>query len=246
MKYGIEYELEDARNVVAGDEWNVTTDGTLRGDGGREFVFRQPEGRGTALRMVDSLITGALVAGATISHRCSTHIHVDCRHLNGLRKLAMYVGLVGHEHLFYSYGTNRERNAFCVPTAFSPNVMLGISKAARAPNFRGERRIGTSPTRQAWPSFGPADLKYTGVNVCPLKTLGSIELRHFDPIMDLDDMAQILEIIETIDAEVQGVSAISQKSMYKLWENYESPDDRTRETLDWMLLMCKQYFQLDR
>jgi len=189
--FGVEIEIEncgDDHYEIAEDNedyrWRFTEDGTLR-NGGIELVSEGIQSQ-KSLAVIDEIINNNGWGEDNISTRCSSHIHVDTRNLNRRGIMMFALLLIGSDQDFFNIGgSGREKSLYCVP-ASSPITMLNVLSAV------------------AGHGGGCAhDLKYCSINPMPLRRTGSIELRHFHPIMktklfvSITDM--ILELYDTAE-----------------------------------------------
>jgi len=89
---GIEVELEGRHLNFEGDLfWNVTNDGSLRGNSG-EWVLRDPVSRKDIAKAVQSLIkmhepTMNRPYEIDCSDRCGVHIHINCQQLTFIQTM---------------------------------------------------------------------------------------------------------------------------------------------------------------
>jgi len=226
--FGIEYELEDTSLSLCPDGWRAERDGTLRGDG-VEFIL---DGKATPTN-AKSLVSRLLESIGdmySISHRCSTHIHIDTQGLNGYARVALYLGLAAHDNWFFQYGRGREVNSFCCPTLYSPAVLCGINQATRANDWRsGERRA--RPSFRDVINLCEMDTKYLSLNTMTLGTLGTIELRHFEPIMREADMTVILDKLTAIYNVARTVGAQARVAAGTVWTDF---DPSLKEEIEWV------------
>ena len=226
--FGIEYELEDTSLSLCPDGWRAERDGTLRGDG-VEFIL---DGKATPTN-AKSLVSRLLESIGdmySISHRCSTHIHIDTQGLNGYARVALYLGLAAHDNWFFQYGRGREVNSFCCPTLYSPAVLCGINQVTRTNDWRsGERRA--RPSFRDVINLCEMDTKYLSLNTMTLGTLGTIELRHFEPIMREADMTVILDKLTAIYNVARTVGAQARVAAGTVWTDF---DPSLKEEIEWV------------
>lgn len=223
LNVGIELELEDTRPNYATRGWRAEHDGTLRGGGGIEFLMAGKQPLNTAKRMVRSLLAN-LDGNYTISHRCSTHVHVDTQGLNGYAKVSMLLGLMIHDRFFYQYGEGRERNSFCCPVLYTPSAaLMTINQAVRANDWTPRGELRELSTRRQVPSLSRTNTKYMSINTMPMNNIGTIELRHFSPVVNPVDMDAILDKIAAIYERAATVGSSGRNAARDVWTGFD-PD----------------------
>jgi hypothetical protein len=171
LKVGIEVEVEQVRRDLPDrwpHFWTIKEDGSLRNQG-LEFI--------TAPIVDDEIaytvnwLFANLPIRADFSERTSIHVHVNCRNRSTGDILNIMLLYLVFEKLLYQFaGPERYKNIFCVPIQ---ETKLPIILS----NYLANGRFGD--LLQGW-------AKYSGLNLLPLKTLGSIEFRHMqghrDPV----------------------------------------------------------------
>lgn len=196
VRIGMEYELEGLSDPQHIRGWKVEEDGTLR-DGGWEYLFDGPADIGMAKARVSRLLS--TITEYDVSHRCSSHIHIDTSTLSANGKLALCLGLLMHDNWFYKYGEGRELNNYCCPVWGTANAFTTIHDVYITNGWSedSERFQG--------------DTKYMSINTMPLfrssRPLGTIELRHFHPLMDQDQAYAVLDRIEAIYNSAAAITA---------------------------------------
>lgn len=169
------------------EHWRITHDGTLRNQGA-EFVSRniqsQKSLRTSLHKMMKQLHDQHPVEQ---SLRTSSHIHIDVRELSAIQLSIFLLLLVQREQeLFTIGGVGRERSPFCVPCN---NPIATVCLLDRALVRRG---ISTSLSRTR---VSHQSLKYSAINPEPISSKGSVELRHFNPIIKGAVFVRITNII---------------------------------------------------
>ncbi len=221
LNVGIELELEDTNSGYATTGWRAEHDGTLRGDGGIEFLMAGKQRPNTAKVMMRALLS-SLGTNYSISHRCSTHIHVDTTGLNGYATVSLLLGLLAHDRWFYQYGEGRDSNSFCCPTLYSPAPALTVINRAVRSNDWINGRMQELPRRRDVAQLFSSNTKYMSINTMPLDNLGTIELRHFSPIVDATQMDAILDKITAIYNRASGVGPNAQNGARDVWTGFDS------------------------
>lgn len=200
---GIEYELEGLNHHY--DEWNhyngmvsgwrVTNDGTLRGRAA-EFVSSILD-LSTARERVQHLLE-CIGYDYEVTHRCSMHIHVSIDGLRRWQRLALYMMLVAEEEWFFQFNPERKKNHYCTPLLYTPAFYQGLATMTATPDWDEGRPVRNTRTLRM--RNGGSSCKYTSVNTQPAlaDNLGTIELRHFAPLMDIDQVSTVLDTIQSI------------------------------------------------
>ncbi len=190
---GVEVEVEGVTETLPSllPFWTFKEDGSLRNQG-IEFVSTPVRGKGliAALHKVSSLLKDTLPAH-DFSERTSIHVHVNVRDMTfeGLINfLLIYLIFESalYKTIFDVCGRKRDENIFCVPiqdtgkSVFSSEV---LSKFERGKNADALRTLV-----EYW-------RKYSGLNVVPVSSFGTIEFRHLGGVQDY---MKILEWINMI------------------------------------------------
>jgi hypothetical protein len=172
---------------------------------------------------VDDLLTSVSQINYTISHRCSSHIHMDVSSLYALKRVAVVCLMVADEDFFYQFNTERKKNNFCVPLLYNPTFRSTLEQTI-------------------YPGRGP-DLKYMSVNTMAISQHGSVEMRHFSPLMSMEQVTTIVDRMEShyeIADGMTGVRTPKQLKTYLLSNVSDRPAD-FQLGLEWCLDM---YIQL--
>jgi hypothetical protein len=183
---GVELEIEGEnlpRNVTG---WIRKTEGSLRGHGGRivnpgedqpdtpqEYVSNGPVLYGSLLGHLERLCFRLVSQGSSVilTPRASTHLHLNMAQ----ETLETYVNFIvlfsiAEPTLLRICGPQRNGNLFCMPsyeTGELPAYMSRLEDALSAPSLEY--------VRQSWPKRG----KYACLNIDPISTFGSVEVRSF-------------------------------------------------------------------
>lgn len=240
INFGMEYELEGTSSIYATEGWRAEHDGTLR-NSGVEFVFNGKADYSTSLSRVRDLLT-RVGNNYVVSHRCSTHIHVDTQQLNGYARVAFLLGLVIHDRWFFQYSSGRESNNFCTPVYGSPNILSAINRTVRTRNYRSSGEIMQAlPASRDIRILSDYDMKYMSINTMPVQDWGSIELRHFDPIMDYQQVETILSKITDLYTHASRVGNGAKTGAASIWDGY---DPTLKEEIEWVQGMYSIHNQM--
>lgn len=162
LLYGVELEIENARNV---EEWNTPgtvfkEDNSLRNHGIE--VVTSPMTISILNYVLTNFFEKSKVNESNYSERCSVHVHANCRDLTPEQVATVCLLYQVFEHLFYRFvGNDRDKNIFCVPwheTILTYNIVPELYK-----NNYGKLK--------QW-------MKYTGLNLLPLFSFGTLEFRQ--------------------------------------------------------------------
>ena len=176
-KIGIEVEVENAphynREELA--YWAVHEDSSLRNNG-REFVTYPIWGK-MIPRALSFLFNTVLLKGYDFSKRTSVHVHMNARNMTPSQVTAFTCLFIVFEKLLYKFvGHNRDNNIFCVP--MQKTLISNALLVAMEDGFRHTK----------W-------YKYSGFNLLPLMTQGSVEIRQ---LHGTDDIALICNWINLL------------------------------------------------
>lgn len=175
---GMELEIEassrtpsggDLEGVVtkSGQSWRVTTDGSLRGDYAKEYIFSGPVTRSEVPVLINGLFEkfGQLDTHLDNSNRCSTHVHLNFQGTK-LNEITSFIILwtVFEEALINWCGDNRKTNHFALSAKQTQATLNAWENFLRYGQFPGGNRDENG-------------LKYSALNVLPLRTIGSLEVR---------------------------------------------------------------------
>lgn len=161
LLYGVELEIERAYDYK---KWQVpgmvvTEDGSLRNDG-KEFIT-SPMTYKNLSYCLDSFFTKAKLSDENYSERCSIHVHTNCQDLTFDELITLLMIYQVFERVLYEWiGHDRDKNIFCVPwhQTLYTSSMLATKDIGKFKNWQ----------------------KYTGLNLLPLFSQGTIEWRHMD------------------------------------------------------------------
>jgi hypothetical protein len=173
---GIEVEVENLEYFPQYKKlWEVTEDGSLRNNG-REYISAPIKGPMIEYA-VKRLFRDLSAYKYKFTPRCSIHVHMNARTMTAEQVYGMMlVYLVFEKTLFRFVGGNRENNIHCVPIRDCNLLRM----------FKYILSGKCSP--EMW-------MKYTAVNLVPLKTQGTIEFRH---MVGTDDVKKILTWINLL------------------------------------------------
>jgi len=186
-EFGIEIEVE-GKQLSRGPfkEWAAKDDGSLRGPDNIEYVLKQPLPLDRALKSLDEIVKQNKELGAEYmwSHRCSTHVHVNCTDLDMVQMANFVVSLFIFEKLLVSWcGPWRTGNLFCLTSEDARALIREATAWFKEPN--GGVRLGDG-------------IRYSAINLASLPKFGSIELRSLYGTLDKDVLSHWLTALHNI------------------------------------------------
>jgi hypothetical protein len=164
---GIEIEVEEVtQNLNLNQElWHTTDDGSLRNHG-VELVSTPVFGEDIIAALTEAERELVRV-NARITSRCGLHIHIDVSGLTTDQLVSMTCALALAEKTLYRYvGVERRDCVFCLPLSDTAQL-LPFYNAIKYGHDR-HTIVGAIKKTQ----------KYSGFNILPILTQGSIEFRH--------------------------------------------------------------------
>lgn len=186
LKVGIEVEVEGVRNNLksapqVGCLWYTKDDGSLR-NGGKEFI---------SIPIADQLIPYAvnflfddyLPKTAEFTDRTSIHVHVNVRSWTTGDILNLMLLYIVFEKILYRFaGPSRYKNIFCVPIQ-DTKLPVTLSEYFANQNF--------TSLIMSW-------AKYSGLNLLPIKTQGTVEYRHMIGHRDSSYLLNWINILQQL------------------------------------------------
>jgi len=189
---GIEVELERS-NVpmkMASAVWDAHGDGSLR-NGGLEWISRPIPARYGPAALADLFEGGA--KACCFTPRTSVHVHFNCQDIMKDTVLDVCLVYMMFERRLYNFvGRNRIKNIYCVP-------INETGLAEQLLNRRFDRAV------VGWK-------KYTGMNLLPLRSKGTIEFRQMHGTSDVRKLSIWIRILSKMFqwCEKQGTKTVRQ------------------------------------
>lgn len=183
---GVEVEVENIEfPIVLNTMWNKHEDGSLRNNG-VEYVTHPTSAKYIPIA-INSLYTGLNKKNKpSFSDRTSIHCHINVQDMTMDQLKAFILLYLSIENLLYEYvGYKRKKSIFCVPLSHSGYV--GRLKAFF--NSTTTREFSRSITE--WH-------KYTGCNIIPVKSYGTVEFRHLYGTGSIDTIINWLNVLLTL------------------------------------------------
>jgi hypothetical protein len=188
---GIEVEIENYNLIRHPNQniWFAKGDGSLRNNG-IEYVSTPIQAR-WAPQALDDLLSTCLDKSCCFSPRTSIHVHLDMQKVESHQVIDIVLLYTMLEGLFYKFtGRGRIKNIYCVPI-FDTGLLAG----------NAHRTLGVMI--EGWS-------KYTGLNLIPLKTFGTLEFRHMHGTFDVRKVSIWIRLLTKLVDFVlkQGTEAI--------------------------------------
>jgi len=202
---GIEVEVEncDTDNIDRDytSSWNIENDGSLR-NGGIEFISK-PTYPAHVETLLTNLLEKTLPDTIHFSPRTSIHVHLNCRELTLMQVYNIVILYQCFEDLFYNFaGPERKKSIFCVPVGNS-SYYIDFKSIIQSKNLMN------------WS-------KYTGLNLAPLGSLGTIEFRHLRGTKNVNTICTWLELIYSLYNYAININTEQLESMIKTTRDEET------------------------
>lgn len=194
---GIEVEVENYAPIntasLPSNYWVTTVDHSLRG-GGIEFISIPLRGNFLvdAVQRLEQYLK-KVSPHHDFNRRTSVHVHVGVRYLTVKQLLNVVLTYITVEPLLYAFaekytGYKRRDNNFCVPIAQSA---LSLNLPQILKECQTDEHLAAMLLPKRWK-------KYTGLNLCPIATQGTIEFRHLGGTIDSEVLLQWLGYIQNL------------------------------------------------
>lgn len=166
---GIEIECEGNNLLHEGilSYWNISKDGSLRGNDSAEYILKKPVPREKVLMVLEYLEKKLKEHKAKVekSDRTSVHVHLNVQG-ETIRKVVQIVTYwMILENLMVAYcGESRVSNLFCLRASDAEGHWRALRRAVKTNDYNELRRD---------------DYRYASLNLASLQKYGSIEFRCF-------------------------------------------------------------------
>lgn len=196
---GLEFEVEDYDNnpFYSTKYWDMVADNSLRHDG-MELVLKKPL-KGNALVNAISELYDHGMDEWSLSVRCSTHVHVDCRMLNVKQLILFYLLLLEYDEEFYriSDSEHRRQSPFAVMCWNNYNVIQGLKQLLNIETSELTINLLVDAINMS--------AKYRSINTTALRKFGSIELRHSRCIDEEETLYLYINLALTLHNKVMSI-----------------------------------------
>ena len=192
--FGIEIETESLDSYIEPLclNWKVKEDHSLR-NFGREYILNKPcsfEDVGKVLKEFDTVTKEAGIKFIEDRMSTSVHVHVNMQNETFLTLGNFVVIFTFFEDILIDFcGDKRRSNMFCLTTRYAEGIYRRLQKF-----FEGLDTGSYNPILQ----LNEDTAKYSALNIVPLKTLGSVEIRTMRGITDIDKIKQWIGIINSM------------------------------------------------
>ena len=205
---GIEFELENLagnfqKNVVKGDIWADTHDGSLRGDG-REYVTRFPVKEDEIIAALENIYAAAKGTMEPLtSLRTSAHIHVNALDMDP-ESLSLFLaaGVMAEPYILTINDEYRKFCGYCNDSTSAVGHV--ISELFRRKTFN----VNLSS-------------RYYGINPMSVNKHGTVEFRHFSVPATIEEAVRNINICLSIKQVAVEVASALKGSMTRA--NIEAP-----------------------
>lgn len=224
-RFGIEVEVEGEGLPMGFKDdsiWRPVGDGSLRD--GVEYLFRAPLDFEDAILALHELKEVLSEEGRVVdfSFRTSIHVHMNCLHLNHTQISNLIYSLVLLEPVLTNLsGDSRKHNRFCLTTCDAESQVDFLSEF-----------INGCKAGEEFPAMvtelSEDKNKYSAVNIVPLRSKGTVEVRTMRGNINLTLLTYYLTLLnKTYDW------AINQKSPITIYEkaSYMGAKDFLEEIL---------------
>jgi hypothetical protein len=167
--------------------WSVVSDGSLRN--GCEFIFKEPTKGRLIIKALEDLERYFYnVNGVHASARCGVHVHLDIKDLESEELLNLILIYMLTERLLFNWvNPDRLKNNYCRPLTDSDfkstmYQLLNLSK-------------GEDPVKSIIYYVSESCEKYSGLNLKPIATFGSIEFRMHQGTTEIVSLYRWINII---------------------------------------------------
>jgi hypothetical protein len=177
LLYGLELEVEGARNDWKTVGMTVKEDGSLRNNG-LEFITK-PMTYSNLGYLLEYFFKRNPITADNYSERCSVHVHINALDMTEDEIAAFCLVYQVFERVLFNWiGHGRDKNIFCVPWYDTLMTYRVVDRIINKDNY----------VLRGWQ-------KYTALNLTPLTTQGTMEFRHME---GTHDVARILTWVRLI------------------------------------------------
>ena len=219
---GIEMELEGAGSMDKPKKhWKTVPDHTLRNKDSFELIFNKPKSGAEALEAITMFYDVSDFPNWACSELCSSHVHFDMRWATVPQAVAIASIFAAKDLHFYSISNSMGRVNNPYSWTAHDNYgfwkqLGGIFKSGSVDNR--PRMLGSTSPR-----------KYTSINLDPLRTFGTIELRHSWVIQEKSVMLEYINTaLEVIEYVIKYPDEVRTKTqVINCVSKYKEADTRT-------------------
>lgn len=204
---GLEIEVEQWQGAelptTLNKSWELIRDNSLRNEG-VEFVMRKPKHSAYLIKAISEISSFLDSHPFELSHRCSVHCHIDFRgaDTDTLEKFFLLYMLL-EPSLYTVSSKDRYNNIYCPGITHTTGL---LQQAA----------IGFA--REEWTMLSSSWNKYTGINLHPLISQGSVEIRTHQGTGSGEDLLLWTRILNYI---YHAATQLDKETIY----NLSSPEE---------------------
>ena len=205
--YGVELEIEQWPEHIEETShpgFKFVTDGSLRGNAVEAVAY--PSTMQGIIAICKSLWTKYNIKKDNFSERTSIHVHANVSHFTEDQVKTLMLTYATLEDLLFDFiGSERYKNIFCVPWSEAGIATGRFRDFINTPRF--------------WQ-------KYTAMNLCPIRTQGTVEFRHMEGNADPIRLQNWLQLIDDLmwysrntpyDQALNTISNLNTNSEYFAW-----------------------------
>lgn len=183
--YGIEVEVEGVNlPQLNNGYWSTHEDGSLRGEA-HEYVTKGAvafENIGKALKSLNNSFErkGSVL---NLSFRTSVHVHMNVREIDVNKIGAIIYTYYLYEELLVQFcGADRIGNRFCLRLRDSEEIVTTVINA-----FKDDFK-----------RLDPNQLKYSALNLAPIRSYGSLEFRAMRGTVDVETLTTWISLLNCL------------------------------------------------
>lgn len=182
---GVEIEVEGrVSDTHTPKEWRMETDGSLKGQGSREFVLRLPSSPESAKKAVHSLYKAMDKRAISNSMRAGVHIHINCQDMTVKQVFTLLSLYYVFENIInLRFGADRQGNLFCLRLTDADFVNTVI-----------ERTLTSSSLTY----LGGDNIRYCACNLTALLKFGTLEFRAMQTPNTPEPICEWIDLLLTL------------------------------------------------
>ena len=197
-------DIDDLSPLCKGNLWNVTTDGSLR-EYGYEFISPPIRGNNIyyALKILEKDIKESQ-SHVKFSDRTSVHIHMDARQMTLENLLCFLLTYITVEKLLYMFVEKEKKKDENKKLVLNSDISDRYDNIFCSPIEPSLYALNVSYILELWRGGSYTSMwkwiiskwhKYGGINLLPLKKLGSIEFRQCHGTIDVQFIISWINLI---------------------------------------------------
>lgn len=213
-EFGIEIETESLKKYDYPQlkYWNCHKDGSLR-DWGVEYVLKSPINSAELDRPLQEFaLCEQKYKFKTSSISTSVHVHINFLNDPYIAVANFMTAYAIVENVLIKYsGPDRLSNLFCLPIRDAEGVLDKWIDMLGKINRNGFNKINVSADA----------VKYSALNVAPLATLGSLEIRSFRGVTDTEVIQRWCDILRKLKVFACR-PGLTPPQIVKMWQDHKS------------------------